>query len=64
MCVWATASTFGAPGVCNDATIFVIFFVDVRATMANGYAWWYTINSGALFPDSHRLDDTPTGIAR
>jgi hypothetical protein len=47
--VWATAPTFGPPGACNDATIYVLLFVNVRATV--GWLRWIfvTVEAIALF---------------
>ena len=47
--VWVTAPTFGVPGVCNGATIYVIFFFNVRVTIG-GLRWFFVTAAGiALF---------------
>ena len=44
--VWVTAPTFGAASVCNDATIYVILFVNVRATI--GWLRWFFVTVAAI----------------
>ncbi|KAF9507450.1 hypothetical protein BS47DRAFT_1277484, partial [Hydnum rufescens UP504] len=46
MYMWATAPTFGPPGACNDATIYVLLFVNVRATV--GWLRWIFVTAEAI----------------
>ncbi|KAF9507451.1 hypothetical protein BS47DRAFT_311284 [Hydnum rufescens UP504] len=46
MYMWATAPTFGPPAACNDATIYVLLFVSIRATV--GWLRWIFVTAEAI----------------